>query len=170
MKNKFKSGLLTLGVISIILISSCSSDAETSPSFSFIDQNLQGTIDGISFTSKGGFYSEFSQEEEILMRIYDSTESGEICDISSNESVLVSVMLSKKVGVYDLSFNVSPPDAITVNLVNPNSGDGFPSNSIAMVGAVEILTVSETEVTGRMDATFDIGNTVNGNFTVISCN
>ena len=33
-------------------------------------------------------------------------------------------------------------------------------------GAIEILTVSETEVTGRMDARFNNANFVDGNLTV----
>ncbi|MEO9871226.1 hypothetical protein [Ekhidna sp.] len=144
-------------------------DSDSGPSFDFIDQDLQGSIDGISFTSKGGFFDEGFDEGTISIRLYDVSEEGDICEIFGNESVSASAILPDEIGIHELFFDISSFSGIVVNLVNPNGEDGIPQNNLAFIGAVEILSISETQITGRMDATLDSDNTVNGNFTVISC-
>ncbi len=169
MKYQLKSILLLVTLSSTLIISSCGSDDDSGPSYEFIDQNLQGTIDGISFNSKGGFFDEGFEEGTIRMSIYDISEEGDVCDIFGSESVFILFTIPETVGLYELSFDLSSFDGQTVTLVNPNGEGGIPQNNIASTGAVEILTVSETEVTGRMDARLDGDNSVNGNFSVIFC-
>lgn len=168
MKNLLNSILLIVSLCSIILFSSCGDD-DSGPSYSFIDQNLQGVIDGISFTSQGGNFEEGFEEGKFSVSIYDISEEGDICDVFGTESVFVLFSIPEEVGLYELSFDLSSFSGQTVTLVNPNGANGIPQNNIASTGAVEILTVSDTEITGRMDARFDGDNNVNGNFTLIFC-
>lgn len=169
MNNQLKSILLTLGLFSVLFISSCGSDDESGPSYAFIDQNLQGIIDGISFESKGGYFDEGFESGTFSIRIYDTSEEGNVCDIFGSEFVSILFSIPDEVGLYELSFNLESFSGQTVTLLNPNGEGGVPQNNIASIGAVEILTISETELTGRMDATLDAENTVNGNFTIIFC-
>ena len=169
MKNQLKSILLTFVLLSVVFITSCGSDDESGPSYAFIDQNLQGIIDGISFESKGGTFSEGFDTGTLSVRIYDVSETDEVCDIFGGESVSIIFSIPETVGLYELFIDLDAFEGQTVTLVNPNGEDGIPQNNIATIGAVEILSVSDTEVKGRMDATLDAQNTVNGNFSLSSC-
>lgn len=69
-------------------------------------------------------------------------------------------------GLYPLKWDMgSPSDIQTVTLLEV---DGF-VNHIATEGAIEILIITDTAITGRIDAHLDGDNTVNGNFTVDIC-
>lgn len=70
-------------------------------------------------------------------------------------------------GLYKLKFdfNGSASDNQTVTIFQE---DGF-FNCIAAEGAVEITTISETGVTGKIDARCDAGFFINGNFSVNFC-
>lgn len=168
MKNLLSFLLKICCLCIILLISSCGKD-DSGPSYNFLNQNLQGTIDGISFNSKGGIVSEGFEEGDFSIRIYDSEEDGNVCDIFSSENVSIIFSITAEVGLYELSFDLNSFSGQTVTLLNPNGEGGIPQNNIATFGAVEILTITETELTGRMDARMDAENAVNGNFTVEFC-
>lgn len=164
MKNQ-KSFLLIALFIATSLFTSCGNDDEAGPTYSFINQNLQGTIDGIPFTLKGGRFEDGFEENEISIDLYDTNEQGDICSILFGEFVNVFFSIPRAVGLYELSFNLDSFDGRTVTLYNPDNS----LNIIATEGAVEILSISDTQVTGRMDVRFDEENAVNGNFTVELC-
>lgn len=70
-----------------------------------------------------------------------------------------------EVGLYKLSFDLGSFSGQTVTLFDQQTV----LNTIATTGAIEILTITDTEVTGRVDARADKDNFVNGNFTVSFC-
>lgn len=169
MKNSLKLLLLTTGLSLISLISSCKKDDESGPSYEFINQNLQGTIDGFAYTYGEGSVETTTRDGEgyLSFDLYHSSEDiTDICDFFGfGNEVSVFFSTPAEVGLYELSLDFSSFSGQTVTLFNPDGA----VNNIASIGAVEILTVTETEVTGRMDATLDAENTVNGNFTAVFC-
>lgn len=168
MKNSLKILLMAAGLSLISLISSCKKDDESGPSHEFINQNLQGAIDGIPFTYGEGTVEMITRDgkEHLSFDLYHANEEiNEVCSFFGfGNEVSAFFSIPAEVGLYELSLNFSYGGQ-TVTLFNP---DGT-VNNIASIGAVEILTVTETEVTGRMDATLDAENTVNGNFTAVFC-
>lgn len=158
-----------------MLISSCGKDDDfgkdddSGPSYDFKDQNLQGTIDGFPFTYGEGTVELNTRDGEdvLFFDLYNSSEEiTDICDFFGfGNEVSVFFTIPAEVGLYELSLDLSSFSGQTVTLFNPDGA----VNSIASTGAVEILTITETEVTGRMDATLDGNNTVNGNFTAVFC-
>ncbi len=165
MKNIIRQLFSIVGIISTLFLTSCGDDDEIS--FDFKDQILQGQIDGIAFTSKGGFFDDGFEEGTMRIRIYDVSEEGDPCDIIFSDFATVSINVTKEVGLYKIRSGFDSSDSNQINLINLDD-DGVPLN-ILTDGVVEILTITDTEVTGRMDASFDSNSQVNGNFTVISC-
>ncbi|MEO9485434.1 MAG: hypothetical protein ABJG47_18385 [Ekhidna sp.] len=170
MKNQLKTIALAIGLCSAILISSCGSD-DSGPDFDFKDQNLQGVIDGLPFVFGEGTVEELTLDGGVLsFRLYHSDELfDDACDFFSTERVSVTFTTKVATGVTNLFFDINSFDGEFVSLINPSSTDGFPLTSLASIGAIEILSITDSEVTGRLDATLDAENTVNGNFTVNFC-
>lgn len=166
MKNYIRTCVLTVSILTVALISSCGEDDGTTAgnSFEFLNQNLQGQIDGITFTFGEGRV-EASTGNELSFDLYDASETEAACDLFFGESVSVFFFVPNEVGVYELSLDLSTFDGQTVTLFNPDGA----VNSIASQGAVEIISISETEVTGRIDARLDENSSVNGNFTARFC-
>lgn len=160
-----KSLVLLVSLGMLMGISACGKDEDAGPSYSFIDQNLQGTVDGIPFTLKGGTFEDGFEDGEIFIDLYDINEQGEVCDLFFGEHVSVFFSIPNAIGLYELSFNLNSFDGRTVTLYNPDNS----LNTIATEGAVEILSISATEVTGRLDARADENNAVNGNFSAVLC-
>ncbi|MEP5613312.1 MAG: hypothetical protein ABJP45_13755 [Cyclobacteriaceae bacterium] len=167
MKNHQKNALTLLLSFSLLFLMSCSKDDESDgPSYDFVNQNAQGTIDGISFTFAAGTAEKSNDGEDLSVDFYDITEElTDVCDFFGlGESVTVFFTIPNAVGLYELSFDLSSFDGRTVTLFNP---DTF-LNIISSEGAVEILSITETQVTGRIDARAD-DSFVNGNFTLEIC-
>lgn len=165
-----KSLRITLVLIlfssSFLLLISCSNDDGPGLAFDFIDQNLQGTIDGISFTlGEGRAEESISNSEELSINLYDISEDiDDPCDFNFfGEHVRVVFTIPNAVGLYELG-DTDEDLARTVTLLNPSG----PTNIIALDGAVELLTITSSEVTGRIDARSG-SDAVNGNFVVPIC-
>ena len=170
MKSLFKSTTLLLLPSFLLFAVSCSKDDEADgPSYEFIDQNAQGTIDGISFSFQTGTAEDsFFNEEELSIDLYDESEDiTDVCDFFGfGDAVRVFFSIPNTVGLYELSFSFDDAEnGRTVTMFNPAKT----LNIIATEGAVEILSISDTEVSGRLDIDAGEGNEVNGNFTVTIC-
>lgn len=170
MKNSLYTFQLIICFCLLIFISSCGSDdkEDSGPAYEFLDQNLQGLIDGISFTYGEGTVEASSFEEgELSIDLYHSDEEiTDICDFFGfGEEVSVFFSIPAEVGIYELFIDFESFDGQTVTLFNPDGA----VNNIASIGAVEILSITDTQVKGRMDATLDGESTVNGNFTANFC-
>ena len=162
---------ILLSIFSFLLFLTSCNDEDSGPSFEFKDQNLQGIIDGIPFEfGEGTVESTFLNEGQLSFDLLDQEEQYDnVCDISFGDEVRVFFDAPNEVGVYELFFDLSSFNRRVVTLLNPNGEDGIPQNNIASSGAVEIITITDTQVTGRIDATLDGDNTVNGNFTAVFC-
>jgi hypothetical protein len=147
-----------------ILFTNCKDDDDAKPSFEFKNQNLLGKINGGNWTYQEGT----AETDGGTLRIALFLDQPEpVCDIfgfSNGDQVFFTV--PNAVGVYALSFNLSGGGTgQTVTLFDIQET----LNIICTEGAIEILTITSTEVTGRMDARSDAGSFVNGNFTATIC-
>ena len=158
---KYLSALLVIS----ILLTSCGGDEDTEcPAASFQNQTLQGEFNGTAWTLASGKaeVSFFDSEQLSIEMTNQNTE--DVCDAFSldGNTVLFSVM--NAVGLYEICFKLDGSGSDqTITLF-----DGT-TNNIVTSGAVEILTITDTEVTGRIDGRFDDNNFVNGNFSVPLC-
>ncbi|MEQ9404929.1 MAG: hypothetical protein RIM99_15160 [Cyclobacteriaceae bacterium] len=167
-----KSALKTTGMfllsLSLLFTISCSSDDEQAEAaYDFIDQNAQGSIEGNDFNFGSGKISDSNAENELFIKLYDDSETfTDPCDaLGLGEFVNVFFSIPKEVGLYELTASFSiDEEGQTVTLFNPATF----LNIVASDGAVEILTITAEQITGRIDARLD-NDFVNGNFTAIFC-
>ena len=155
---------------SIAFAISCSEEdllgIPTENTWNFLSQNVQGTIEGVAFSlGEGKAEESFSNSSDLSINLYNSNEViTEVCDFFNNESVEVFFDIPAEVGLYELFIDLSALDGQTVTMFNPVTS----VNTVAAEGAVEITSITDTEVSGRIDAR--AGETsVNGNFTITYC-
>lgn len=163
---KARSIFYTLLFSSTALLMSCSDDDEKGPSYSFKNQDLQGKIEGGSWTYADGYVETTTLEgvESLSVNLMLAQVDG-ACRNFSIEGDQVLFTVPNAVGVYKLNFDLGSFSGQVVNLFDTETT----LNTFATKGAIEILTVTDTEVTGRIDARADKDNYVNGNFTVSFC-
>lgn len=147
---------------------SCKDDDDPAPSHSFKDQELAGEIGGDTWTYEDGYASAESTdgvESLYISLVQDAT--GEGCDAAA-EGDFVFFYIPKAVGVYELKLDwndLEAEDNHTITLFD----DENTMNYIAAEGALEILSITDTQVSGRIDAVADEDAFINGNFTVSIC-
>lgn len=157
--NKLMLGLLLLA------LASCGDD-DNGPSYEFKNQNLQGEINGQEWSFVDGT-AEVSVFDDTQLSIdLGAVELDDPCNSFGLSGLSVFFSVDNEVGLTELSFSFDE-DGQTVTLYDPDGSQNF----IASAGAIEILTITETEVTGRLDARYEgeDGNSVNGNFSVTFC-
>ena len=127
----------------------------------FIDQDLTGKIDGNDWTIGSGTAAAGFSSDEMSIDIYSVLDTN-ACDFDTPGGDRVLFSIDKAVGYYELKFGTQ-----TVTLF----GDANSTNTIAVSGAVEILSIDEAAgtVTGRMDVAAGSSNELNGNFTLTWC-
>lgn len=158
-----KSVLQVALLVSIIFVSACGDDEGESGGVNFIDQNLQGSIDGVDFNL--GEAKAVISNGTISVDMFDTNEEiDDVCTAFGGDEVRVFFSIPSEVGVTNLNLDFTSGQTIT--LFNPATT----LNIIAAEGAIEILTITETQVTGRIDARAGDGDQVNGNFTLTICN
>lgn len=141
---------------------SCGGD-DDDKKYSFKDRDLSGKIGGSPWAYADG-YSDISSGTASITLTLAQDEEG--CSIGFAEGNQVFFDVPAETGLYLLKFDLSgSTDNQTVTLLEI---DGF-VNNIATEGAIEILSITETTITGRIDAHIDGDNTVNGNFAVTIC-
>jgi hypothetical protein len=156
-----KTYLLT---ISLLVIASCGDDAK--PSYSFKNQTLSGKIGNTEWEYGDGYAEVYGLEANSELHVDLFMElDGEGCDlIPAGNEVLFTV--PNKVGIYPLKGNLSDlENSMFINMFEEETT----MNHLASKGAIEILSITESTVTGRVDAKVDEANTINGNFTVNVC-
>lgn len=168
----FKLKQLVWCVLSCALmfsIFSCSSD-DDNPQNTCTPEFASGTATGMFmgsiFTFVEGTASEnFADSTEFRFTLYGEEVMGDACDGFNFDKPDLSIIFSvpKEVGVYNLGseYTVTFNDASVVNQVNADA---------AICGAVEIISVSNTEIMGRLDADANEASMLNGVFTVERCN
>lgn len=150
----------------LLLLFSCSKDSE-SPAYDFKDQELSGFIEGVNWMYGDGYATTTGEGATSKMHItlvLPSEDEG--CDIMpEGDRVFFSFPLQAGIHVLKLDFN-DVENSRTVTLFDSEEV----MNVIATEGAVEITSITETHITGRIDARADEDNFVNGNFSVPLCN
>lgn len=166
---KTRSILPSVFVLLTCLTLACSDDDEKGNSYSFKDRDLQGEIEGDSWTYADGYVETMTVdgEESLSVNLMLVQESAACAVFPEGDQVFFFV--PNAVGLYKLSFDLGSFDGQVVTLYDDDNGGPNATNIIATTGAIEILTITDTEVTGRIDARYDKDNYVNGNFTVSFC-
>jgi hypothetical protein len=156
-------------VLALLLISAvaCSKKEEAPmPAYSFKNQEVSGKINNVAWAYADGFADLFSSGSEpkvdIKLFLAQPSKGCNVVSVSGNQ---VFFFLPAKIGLYPLSFNLSGGASYTATLFEKATT----LNIIASTGAIEILTLSSTEVTGRIDARSDDKSFVNGNFKIAIC-
>lgn len=147
----------------------CSKKEEApAPAYEFKNQDVSGKINSVAWTYVDGYAdvssaSSGSEPKVDVELVLAQPKKG--CDIVSVSGNQVFFFLPAKVGLYPLSFNLSGGASYTATLFEKATT----LNIIAGTGAIEILTLTNTEITGRIDARSDDKSFVNGNFKVAIC-
>lgn len=161
---KFK--LLLLSALALGAVYSCSKDDEDDKTeekyeVNFKSQKTQGLIDGNAFEYiKGTFKDDLFNDGEYKITLFDLADYDTTL-LAYGTKYQVYMTLPAQVGTYELT---ATGDYVT--LKNGTINQELP---LARKGAVEIISISETELVGKIDAYYDDENYVNGNFTVSFC-
>jgi hypothetical protein len=123
----------------------------------FLDQTLQGKIEGVDWTMASGkaFGDSFDNTIDNL-RMYNESSSDICTDFIIGET-LVLLYLPKGTGTYQLS------NSRTITLASNSN------NYVATSGIIEITSADSSQVVGKIAACFDGDNYVNGSFTLTYC-
>ena len=166
-----KKYLLYLLAISLVFNISCSDDGDGGggSDYEFLDQNAQGKINGKDFALVLG-KGEMDPFDETRLSITLWSESfTDACGFNFGQEVSSFFTVPMQVGLYELKLDLTDFEGSqTVTLFDP---DGT-LNIICSDGAVEILSITETKVTGKIHAYYTgdkLENDINGNFEVTYC-
>lgn len=173
MINYFKYALLFTISLMTLTIVSCGEDDELPEPVdeclaSFENQIATGSFMGDAFTFVDGSAKESSFDSTAyLYKIYGETPTGDMCDNFNFDLPEKSIIfeLPKQIGIYELGTSYT----LTFN----NAMQNNTTAEIALCGSIEIQTVTQTNITGRLDVKVNDGSTanfLNGNFTVELCN
>lgn len=162
MMTVFQKNIFPVLTLCLVILTSCGDD-DSGPAYSFDDQDLQGEIQGQDWVYLDGEAEEsfFFDDQMSIELIQEEIEQACGLFYSLESSVFFSVPYEE--GLFEL--NLSGTTSQTVTLYVPDET----LNIIATGGAVEILSISETEISGRIDARYDEDNFINGNFTIPFC-
>jgi len=174
MKNQFSIFSALFLMIAVFAFSSC--DDETPEVVdncipSFKSQNASGMFMGEAFTFVDGKakVSPFDSTQ-YAFTFYGETPTGDMCDNFNFDLPKKTILfdLPQQVGLYELGFSTS--ESLTFNdatVTNQTTAE------VSLCGAIEILTISTTSITGRLHAKVEADSTnniINGNFEVMLCN
>lgn len=153
-------------IVLSLLFASCSKD-DPKPAYNFEDHDLSGKIENESWSYGDGYADITGEGEGARLHVTLLLElEGEGCDIMPDGDMVI-FSLPKQIGLHILKLDFDNlENSQTVTLFD----DEQTLNTIATQGAIEITSVSDLEVTGRIDARADDGNYVNGNFSISLCN
>lgn len=159
--SRVKSIMLLVFVVTVC--ASCS-ESDSKP-YSFKDQDVKGKIAETAWSYTSGKFRYSNDQQFIYITLYP-TNDNPVC--SAEELRIVEIAVPAEVGLYKLN-NTDIPGLLVFLRDNGVTIGGNPFTAIAEKGAVEILSISETGLTGRVDARSSSDNYVNGNFTVTFC-
>lgn len=151
--------LLTAILLFATLIS-CSKDDDTGASYNFKDQLLSGKIENETFVHGDGFFD--NDDDETVRIVLTVAQDQDLCEVIQ-EGNEVFFYIDKEEKLTKLGNNQ------TITLLKDNPQPDPPLNIFVTTGAIEITSITETSISGRIDARFDNENFVNGNFIVYSC-
>ena len=148
-----------LWVVFAVVAIGCGKD-DPKPSYEFKNQTASGKIEGVAWTFVEGRAEDNGDNISIDLMLEQSEAPCEIFGFGEGDVVFFTI--PNAVGLYKLQMGANSQTATLFD------EDDF-LNVIAVDGAIEILTITTTEVTGRLDVRSDSNNFINGNFTVTLC-
>lgn len=152
--------LSLLIVLTASLVSCKDDDDDEKPSYSFKDQEAQGKVGNEDWTCIDGY----ATNDQFFVITLTLEEDGTGCGISAIPARdNVSFITELETGVYLLG------TGSTIYSVTLTDADDLSNHHVALEGAIEITSITDTFVSGRLDARLDDGNYVNGNFSVPIC-
>ena len=143
----------------------CGEDEENGPSFEFINQNLQGSINGETWNFESGDAGESTFDEGQLFVTLYGTMVEDPCEAFGVVGNSVFFSIPNEIGVHELHLNFEEGSGQTATLFD----DSETLNIIATEGAIELISNTNGTLTGRMDARGNDNSAVNGNFSVPIC-
>ncbi len=143
---------------------------ETNDAYSFIDQDLQGEHTNSQWDFISGYAEEDYFDETMwsftLYNIPPAEDAPPSFGYIGTVEPRLMFSTMKQVDLNELHYDLYSSDNFTVTFYNPETA----MNTVATQGAVEILSIDNTEntITGRMDVWYGDKSEyhVNGNFTV----
>ena len=163
---KIKSIYFLALSLTMVVLFSCSKDKNSDPTYSFINQDLQGEIGGDAWTYVTGTASiSYFDSTELSIDIF-AVASEDPCSEFNFTGNRVIFSIPDAIGLYELNLDFSG-DPHTVTLFH----EATTNNNIAVIGAIEITSIDKVNgiVEGRLDAQIDNTNFVNGNFSINYC-
>lgn len=170
--------LLVTALCVAVLFTSCDTQGDSKPqnvSDSFIDQDLQGSINGKSFVLVSGYAeNDYWEDDKYSFLLYniDTEDSLDPWDLGAYswllDKLIVMFDTPKEEGYYPLSLDwIDLSSNQTVTLVD-DVADEIPLNIIKSEGAIEITEIDlvNNTISGRICTSFEGGSGINGNFTV----
>jgi hypothetical protein len=165
--NTMKNLLIATTILLILNVFGGCSD-ESAPAYEFKDQNLKGKINNEpwNFVSGTAFYS--NQSGKLLVNLL-TLEIPDPCkyfliDGNFDENRLY-FSTPYQTGIFKLFINFDNGDEQTITLFD----DSDHLNIISDDGAIEITSISDNLITGKIDARVDGESFVNGNFSIPLC-
>lgn len=168
---KLKKPLSLLAILFCVFLFSCDNDDASDTlgvenSYSFNDVSLQGKIDGKDWSLIDGYARKNPfDSSQFSLELLEETVEDDCPVLSGSNLPRVFFSIPANVGLYELRLSSGGERSQTLTLFEPSQT----LNTIASQGAIEILTVADSQITGRIDARFDENNFINGNFLVTVC-
>lgn len=131
----------------------------------FVDEPVEGLIGGTLFQSGEGTFKYFgSKQDRIKITLYDNNVivgiSSSLCGVERTQRTVHGIV-PNQTGIK--TYTPGGNEVIFINDYSTYDGGG------AEEGQLDIISISETELIGRMNMYFDDENYVNGTFTLTYC-
>lgn len=167
MKNLSNQTFFSFILLIVVSLSACSNEPILpDDSYNFIDQNALGKINGTDFELGEGTYGLLFEDLAISLYHKDELLGTNACNNSTLEFGDVFFTIPNEVGLQELQLNIFDfglGKSVVFN--HPDAEEVI----VGSFGAIEILSISDDVVEGRIDARADEDNFINGNFTVSLC-
>ena len=170
MNSKSLTDCLILGVLIFVsgtFLASCGEEQSVSD-FEFINQNLQGQIEGIPWEFAVGRAQLLPANNVFLSLEMIGNEVLDPCQPFPAEVAKIFFDLPNQPGLYNLKVALQNPGlSQTITFFVPVENENY----VAFEGAVEIFALDTLNMTlpGRMDARVNDGIFANGNFSLSYC-
>lgn len=131
----------------------------------YIEEPVSGAIFDTDFSEPKGIVEEYALgDDEYIFRFYIESE-GEECEITNEgEGYMINFVLPMEDLEGEYNLGVGEGDyAVTF------TQEGEMSATAVTCGGIEITSVTDTHISGRIDAHYDSENTMNGEFTLPIC-
>ncbi|MBV6645047.1 MAG: hypothetical protein KI790_06345 [Cyclobacteriaceae bacterium] len=159
----FGSRLLALLMVAIVV--SCSDD-DVAKDSEFIDQVAQGKIKGADF--EAGTYSRAEEADNQTNLYFSIRDKGAVYDNPCgfhgfDGSGEIRFTVPNQTGLYKLGAESDENRKVSLYHSGSNSTTSVSS------GSIQITSISEQTISGKIAVTLDEDNTINGNFNAAFC-